>query len=125
MITYDFRIDSGILVMRPEGPLEAADFNLMSNRIDPYLVGHGKLHGVLILAKSFPGWKDFAAMLAHFKFLKDHIKNIEKVAVAADGVLADVMPGIANHFVHAEVRHFESMREDEALEWLSQAGKAG
>ena len=124
MVNFELLRDKGILVLRPEGPLEAADFILITSQIDTYLAEHGKLHGVLIHAKSFPGWKDFSAMLAHFKFLKDHIRRIERVAVAADGVLADVMPGIANHFVHAQVRHFDFKREDEALDWISQTGKA-
>ena len=124
MINYELQRDKGILVLHPEGPLEAADFTLITGQVDAYLAGHGKLHGVLIHAKSFPGWKDFPAMFAHFKFLKDHIKMIERVAVAADGVLADFMPGIANHFVHAQVQHFDFRREDEALDWINQTGKA-
>jgi len=124
MIDYEMLRDKGVLELHPQGPLEAADFSAMTSRVDTYLAEHGKLHGVLIHAKSFPGWKDFAAMLAHFKFLKDHIKRIERVAVVADGALADVLPGIANHFVHAQVRHFDYTHKDEALNWIDQTGKA-
>ena len=124
MIDYDFLLDESILVLRPQGPLEAADFNLLASQLDTWLVDHARLRGVLIHAKSFPGWEDFAAMLAQFKFLKDHIRKIEKVAVVADGAVADVVPGIANHFVHAQVRHFDFMREDEALDWIGQTDKA-
>tara|TARA_R110001599_G_scaffold353781_1_gene597595 strand:+ start:3771 stop:4211 length:441 start_codon:yes stop_codon:yes gene_type:complete len=120
-INYELLGDQGILEPHPEGPLEAADFNLITSQVDTYLAEHGKLDGILIQAKSFPGWKDFAAMLAHFKFLKGHIKRIERVAVVTDGALADVMPGVANHFVHAQVRHFDYMRGDEALDWILQA----
>lgn len=56
MINYEFRNDEGILVLHPEGPLEAADFISITSQVDTYLEGHRKLHGVLILAKSFPGW---------------------------------------------------------------------
>ena len=42
-------------------------------------------------------------MLAQFKFLKNHIRKIGKVAIVADGAVADVVPGFANHFVHAQV----------------------
>jgi tRNA U38,U39,U40 pseudouridine synthase TruA len=123
MINYELRHDEGILVLHPEGPLEAADFISITNQVDTYLAGHGMLHGVLIHANSFPGWKDFAAMLAHLKFLKEHIQKIEKVAVVADGALANIMPDIANHFVHAQVRHFDFVREDTAWDWLRQTGK--
>ena len=124
MIDYDFLLDESILVLRPQGPLEAADFNLLASQLDTWLVDHARLRGVLIHAKSFPGWEDFAAMLAQFKFLKSHIKGIEKVAIVADGAVADVVPGIANHFVDAQVRHFDFMREDEALDWIGQTDKA-
>jgi nitrite reductase/ring-hydroxylating ferredoxin subunit len=111
MIRCELQAGKGVLRL-PEGPLETADCTLIASQIDAYLADHGKLHGVLIHEKSFRGWKDFSAMLAHFNFLRDHIKRIEKVAVVTDGALADVMRGIANHFVHAQVRHFDFMRAD-------------
>jgi len=123
MINFELRHDEGMLVLHPEGSLEAADFISITNQVDTYMAGHGKLHGVLIHANSFSGWKDFAAMLAHLKFLKEHIQKIEKVAVVADGALANIMPDIANHFVHAQVRHFDFVREDTAWDWLRQTGK--
>jgi hypothetical protein len=124
MINYELLHDEGILVLHPEGPLEAADFTTLTSQVDTYLQGHGKLRGVLIHAKSFPSWKDFAAMLAHLKFLKVHIQKIEKVAVVADGALANIMPSIAKHFVHAQVQHFDFTREDAAWDWLRQTSNA-
>lgn len=124
MINYEFKNAEGILVLHPEGPLEAADFIAIASQVDTYLEGHGKLHGVLIHAKSFPGWKDFAALLAHLRFLKEHLRRIEKVAVVADGALAYIMPNIANHFIHAQVRHFEFTCENDAWDWLIKNGNA-
>lgn len=71
MINYKLLHDRGILALMPEGPLEVADFTVITSQVDAYLAGLGKLHGVFIRAKSFPGWKDFAAMVAHLKFVKD------------------------------------------------------
>jgi hypothetical protein len=34
------------------------------------------------------------------------------------------MPNIANHFVHAQVQHFDFVCEDVAWDWLNQTGKA-
>ena len=124
MLNHELRQDDGVLVLNPEGPLEAADFVTLASHIDAYLEQHGTLHGVLIRAKSFPGWKDFGALLAHIKFLKKHIKKIEKVAVVADGALANIMPTIANHFVHAQVQHFDYARENKAWVWLRQNNNA-
>jgi len=78
----------------------------------------------LIHAKAFPGWKDFSALLAHLKFIRKHHQKIEQVAIVADGGFATVMPNIASHFVHAQVRHFDLDREDAAWDWLAQSGNA-
>ncbi|MGZ5202315.1 MAG: STAS/SEC14 domain-containing protein [Telluria sp.] len=120
MLKHELRQDDEILVLNPEGPLEAADFTMLAGLVDAHLEGNGKLRGVLILAKSFPGWKDFGALLAHLKFVKAHHQVIEKVAVVADGAVANIMPNLANHFVHAQVRHFDLVREEDAWEWLRQ-----
>ncbi len=124
MINYELRHVEGMLILHPKGLLEAEDFTTLATQVDNYLEGNGMLHGVLIHAKSFPGWKDFGALIAHLKFLKDHLKRIEKVAVVADGVIANVMPQIANHFVHAQVRHFDPVGEDAAWDWLRKTDNA-
>jgi hypothetical protein len=124
MLNYELRQDEGILVLHPEEPLEAADFTTLASEVDAYLERHGMLRAVLIRAKSFPGWKDFGALLAHLKFLKKHLHRIEKVAVVADGVIATLMPNIAQHFVHAQVQHFALAREPAAWVWIKQSGNA-
>lgn len=124
MLNYELRYDDEMLVLNPEGPLAAADFTALAGQVDAYLEGHRALRGVLIRAESFPGWKDFGALLAHLKFVKAHHQRIEKVAVVADGAFAAVMPQIANHFVHAQVEHFDFAREDAAWVWLRQGGNA-
>lgn len=120
MLNHELRQDDEILVLHPDGPLEAADFTTLASHVDAYLTGHGALRGVLIRAKSFPGWKDFGALLAHLKFVKEHHRRIEKVAIVADGVFANILPGIGSHFVQAQVQHFELAREDAAWDWLRQ-----
>jgi SpoIIAA-like len=124
MLNHELRSDDGILVLKPEGPLDSTDFTSLSSQVDAYLSHNGKLRGVLIRAKSFPGWKDFAALLAHLKFLREYLQRIEKVAVVAHGAFANIMPSIANHFVHAQVQHFELARENDAWTWLRQRGNA-
>jgi hypothetical protein len=122
MLNHELRLDDEILVLRPDGPLEATDFTTLAGLVDAYLEQHGTLRGVLIQAASFPGWKDFGALLAHLKFVKEHHQRIEKVAVVADGAFANIIPQIASHFIHAQVRHFDLVREDDAWAWLRQSG---
>jgi hypothetical protein len=75
-------------------------------------------------AKSFPGWKDFGALLAHLKFVKAHHQRIEKVAVVSDGAFANIMPRIGSHFIHAKLQHFDFEREDAAWDRLKQSSVA-
>ena len=119
MLNYDFRYDFGILVLKPEGPLEAADFKALAGRVDAYLDRHGKLRGVMLYARVFPGWKDLGALAAHLQFVRLHHHRIEKVAVVADGGIASVMPRIARYFLDAEVRNFDLCDVDAAWNWLT------
>jgi hypothetical protein len=118
MVEYELLRDEGILIIRPRGSLEVSDFQRIAAEIDPYIEANGKLHGVMIDAKSFPGWKDFAALVAHLKFVRDHHRKIERIAAVSDSDFAAIAPKIANHFVQAEIAHFEHALKDEALAWL-------
>lgn len=118
MINYELLRAEGILIIRPEDSLEAADFQRIAQEVDPYIEANGKLHGVLIDAKCFPGWKDFAALLAHLKFVKNHHRKIERIAAVSNSGFLSIAPKIANHFVQAEIRHFAHAQRDEALNWL-------
>ena len=117
MLDHELRYDEEILVLSPDGPLAASDFTELADCVDAYL-RRGRLRGVLIRTKSFPGWKNFGALLAHLKFVREHLQSVGKVAVVADGVVANTMPGIANHFTRAQVRHFDHGCEDAARDWL-------
>jgi len=119
MLNYDLRFDEGILVLKPEGPLEAADFTRIARQVDAYLGRKGMLRGVLVEAREFPGWQDFGALIAHLKFIKQHHRKIEKIAIVTDGGIATVMPRIAKHFVHAEIRPFALDEQSAAWSWLS------
>ena len=118
MIDHELRPEDGILILRPEGRLEAADFEKVAAEIDPYIEANGKLHGLLLDAKSFPGWKDFAALVAHLGFVREHHRKIERVAVVSDSSFLSVAPKVADHFVQADLRHFSIAERDQALTWL-------
>ncbi len=128
MLNFDLRCDDGILVLNPDGPLEAADFRTLACLVDCLAVGHlhrhGTLRGIMLHAQAFSGWRDFGALVAHLKFVRRHHHRIEKVAVVADDGVAAIMPQIANHFVPAQVKHFDLRHEDAAWNWLLARGRA-
>ena len=118
MIHSELLRDQGILIFTPEGPLQQADFEALANLVDPYIESEGELHGLLIQVEAFPGWADFASLLSHLKFVKDHHQHVAKVAAVTDSGFLSIMPSIVSHFVHAQVRHFDYCDKQNALAWL-------
>lgn len=118
MISHELLRDEGILIVSPQGRLESADFTRLAQEVDPYIQEKGKLAGLMIYAEAFPGWDDLGALLSHLKFVRDHHKFITKVAAVTDSTLLSIMPRVVDHFVSAEVRHFDYRDKDAALAWL-------
>ena len=118
MIHFELLRDRGILVVTPQGPLEKTDFELVGQEVDPFIAAKGKLTGLMIYAKAFPGWKNFEGLLSHFKFVGEHQRHIERVAAVTDSEFLTIMPSIVSHFVRAEVKHFGFDEKERALTWL-------
>ena len=118
MTQFELLRDRGILVVTFHGPLEKATFEQLANEIYQLIASKGKLAGVMLCADTFPGWENFAAFVSHIRFVADHHRQIERVAVVSDSTLLKVLPHIASLFVQAKVRHFEPRERDQALAWL-------
>jgi len=121
MLKHELRTNEGILIVRPEGPLSADDFIHIATDVDAHLEAHGKLNGLMIHARRFPGWEDLWAVMSHLKFVRDHHRKIRRVAVVSDAAILQVAPKIATHFVSAEIKQFRYNAEAEALAWLGEA----
>jgi len=124
MIRTEWQGDHGILIITPEGKLEAEDFIRLAREVDPYLAEHGQLRGIVIQAESFPGWQDFAALLSHLRFVKAHHERVRKVAAVTDSGFLSILPHVAKHFVQAEIRHFSFHDKQAALDWIGDDGRA-
>jgi SpoIIAA-like len=118
MIHFELLRDRKILVITPEGPLEEADFERLAKEVDPFIASSGKLRGVMVYARSFPGWESFGAFVSHLKFVANHHRKIERIAAVSDSGFLKIMPRIADHFVQAEIKHFDVAQKDQALAWL-------
>jgi len=118
MLTHQLLRKEGILLIRPDGPLESFDFTSVAKVVDPYIEQTGGLRGIMVEAESFPGWDNFAALLSHLRFVRDHHRFIGKVAAVSDSAVLSIAPHIAKHFVKAEFRHFTANDRESALAWL-------
>ena len=118
MLQIKFDQDAGIVTVTPSVPLNQNDFTLLASEVDPYIEKEGKLNGLIIQIESFPGWEDFAGLISHLKFVREHHKKIEKVAAVTDDKIVSIMPKIVDHFVNAKVKYFPYESLDEAILWV-------
>ena len=118
MIRFELDRENGILIIQPDGPLQAADFQAISREIDPYIAANGRLAGLMVEAPSFPGWESFGALVQHLRFVRDHHRQIDRVAAVTDSPFLRIAPRIADHFADPEIRVFGSSERDRALRWL-------
>ena len=118
MIQHELLREQGILILKPQGALRAEDFTALAAVVDPYIEQHGELKGLMIDAPAFPGWEDFAALVSHLRFVRDHHRKIKRIAIVSDSKLLALGPKIAGHFVSAELRNFATAERAAALKWI-------
>jgi hypothetical protein len=124
VIHHELLRERGVLILKPEGALRADDFVTLASTVDPYIEQHGEFNGLMLEAQSFPGWDDFAALLSHVRFVRDHHRRIRRIAVVSDSKLLALAPKLASHFVSAEVRAFDTADRAAALAWLHSGNAA-
>ena len=117
----DIKLDKneGITVLEPHGRLSEDDFKLVALIIDPYIEKEGRINGIILYSKDFPGWDSFGGFLKHIKFIKGHHKKLARVAIVTDSKLINAGEHIVQHFVSAEVEKFPFNQLEEAEKWVS------
>jgi hypothetical protein len=112
-------LEEDYCVVEPQGPLSKEDFASIASKVDPVIEGAGELSGLTIKTRDFPGWESLGDVVAHFRFVKNHHQAIKKVALVTDAKLAEFLPALVDHFVSAEVKHFDFDDFDDAIDWVS------
>jgi hypothetical protein len=118
MIDITPHLEDGVVEIRVEGKLEAADFENVAPIVDGMIEQKGKIKGLLLNVSEFTGWRDVDALLTHFKFVKDHHAYIERVAAVSNKPWHEILPRFAAVFVKAEPRHFKIENIDHAMRWV-------
>ncbi len=106
-------------IIEPQGPLTKEDFLAVAAKVDPVIENEGKLDGLVIKTREFPGWQSFSDVVEHIRFVKNHHQVIKKVALVTDATVADIFPAVVSHFVKAEIKHFDFDEFEKAVEWIS------
>lgn len=123
MLNVNLDEAKGIAILEPNGKLSQKDFEAAAKVIDPYIEKNGKLNGVIIHVKSFPGWDSFAAFVKHFKFVRKHHKKVSRVAFATDSPIGGFAEHVASHFVNALIKHFSFDQLEDARNWILDGDK--
>ena len=119
MVEHSLDTANSILYVRPKSALDKGDFEQLAKTVDPYIAETGGLAGVIIEARAFPGWDSLGAMVAHFRFVRDHHKHIKRIGLVTDSALGNVAEHLASHFVSAEIQHFPAGELEAAKRWVS------
>lgn len=118
-LPHHLRADDHVLVVEPNRPLRSEDFDALAGTVDLWHRAHGTLRGVVVHTHAFPGWENAGSILRHALFIRNRHREIPRVALAADGVVAEMAPAVIDPLVEAEVRHFPYDRLDDAVAWAS------
>lgn len=118
-LSFRLLTDRGVVVLEPRGPLAVEDFDAVALTVDPWIEAHGRLHGLVLRADQFPGWENLGGLARHVRFVREHHRRIERVALVGDAALFDVAPRFAEHFIAAELKHFAHDRLDDAIAWAA------
>ena len=120
MLNVTIDATDGVAVLEPTSTLTEEDFTAAASAIDP-VIEKGGFKGLMIVARSFPGWDSFGALASHLRFVRDHHQQIRRVALVTDSRLGDLAPRLAKHFVAAEIENFPYAEADRARQWLVSA----
>lgn len=118
MIEHTLDAAHSILHLRPKSALGQEDFAQLAKTVDPHIEKTGNLAGLIIETPGFPGWDSLGAMVAHFRFVRDHHRRIRKIAVVTDSAMGNLAEHLASHFVAAEIRHFPAGQLEAARQWI-------
>jgi hypothetical protein len=111
-------LENSVLIVEITDSLSQDDFKLLAQTVDPWIEKNGELKGIIVHAKDFPYWKNLGAFASHISFVKNHHKKVRKIAVAADGIIPDLAPKLASHFIQAQIKKFDYNELEEAKRWV-------
>lgn len=73
---------------------------------------------LLLDIRRFDGWQGLGAMAAHFQLVRDHVGQLEKVAVVGDAGWKAMVVQVVKRLLGKEARYFENNDFDAAQAWI-------
>ncbi|WP_170295170.1 STAS/SEC14 domain-containing protein [Paracoccus aestuariivivens] len=117
MLNIEIDETTNVIEARPEGTLAASEFEALGKAIDDYASKRGRMPGLVVFLKGVPHWDGLSALRAHFEMVRKHASVLPRVAVVTDVMGLSFVPGLADIFVRARLRHFDVKDQSEAIAW--------
>ena len=118
MLAYHLNPQTGIVELRPRGPLEAHDFTSLSLTMNTYIEDHGRLRGLLLELDRLPGFDDWDAVAAQLRFLRHHLPKVDRIALLTDNPWLEPLPDVLRLVTPVEVKRFPTERRGDAFAWI-------
>lgn len=118
MVHPEWLRDEEVLMVRPDDELTDEDFANIAAIVDPVIERRGRLEGLLVDARGFEGWDDAKALLAHMRFVKNHVDKVARIAVIGDQWWLNAAEAVIDPAFGTPVRVFLAKQEGEARAWL-------
>jgi hypothetical protein len=109
-----------VLFVEPQRELRTEDFDALRKSIEDFKRSTStELNGIVIHARERPHWANLGSFLRHVRFVLSTQSKVRRVAIAADGNLAAIIPPIVDRLLQPEVRAFMFDEVDRAIDWAS------
>lgn len=118
-VTHRLLTDPGVVVVSIEKPLRVQDLREVTESVESVIETQGRLTGLVIHARRFPGWQNVSGLLAHVRFVLGHKDEIVRLAIASDGRIATLAPWIKRVVRGPEVRGFSYGALETAIRWAA------
>ena len=118
MLAYHLNPETGIVELRPRGPLEAQDFTSLWLTMKSYIEDHGRLRGLLLELDRFPGFDDWDAIAAQIRFVRRNLPKVDRIARLTDNPWLEPRPDVLRLLTPLEVKRFPLERRGDAFAWI-------
>jgi len=119
MIHLEIDKARNLVHLSPEGKLEKADFDRLTETLNEHINMTDSVPAIIIETRGRPHWDSYGAFLRHMEFIKDYHKLVPKIAIVSDSSALSMARSLADHLVKAKVRYFPIGSAAEAADWAS------
>ena len=109
--------EAGVIIVEIKGALGASDFAALAKTADAWIATRGSLAGLVLHAHHFPGWESLRSVISHIRFVRDHHREVKRIALVTDSRLASLTSQLAEHFVKATIKVFGYDQLEAATAW--------